>query len=89
MGQPQAGRGGCRHDQALVVDGQYGVEGQPLVESADDPHRGVDVAQGDDHGPVAHGPGQGLAPFGADDNIHAKTFGRGQEVLGPVGLGGQ
>ena len=59
------------------------------MEGGDDLHRGVDVAQGDDHGPVAHGVGHGLAPLGADDDVDAEAFGGGQEILGPVGLGGQ
>ncbi len=89
VGQPQAGRGGRRHRQPLVVDGQDGVEGPPAMKGGDDLHRYVDVGQGDDHGPIAHGVGQGRAPLAADDHLHAETFGCGQEILGPVGLGGQ
>ena len=89
MGQPQAGRGGCRYGHALVVDGQHGVEGQTVMKGGNDLYRGVDLAQGDDDGPVAHGVGQGLAPLGTDDDVDAETFGGGQEILGPVGLGGQ
>ncbi len=33
--------------------------------------------------------GQRLATFGADDDLDVEAAGRGQEVRGPVGLGGQ
>jgi len=36
MGKPQTGGGGSGHDQALVVDGQHGVESQTVVQSGDD-----------------------------------------------------
>jgi hypothetical protein len=29
------------------------------------------------------------APLGTDDDVDAEAFGGGQEILGPVGLGGQ
>ena len=59
------------------------------MEGGDDLHRGVDLAQRDDDGPVAHGVGHGLSPLGTDDDVDAETSGGGQEILGPVGLRGQ
>ena len=81
-----AGRG---HDQALVVDGQHRVEGPTVMKGGNDLHRFVDLAHGDDHGPIAHGVGHGLAPLAADNDIDAETIGCGQEILGPVRLCGQ
>ena len=86
MGQPQTGRGGRSYDEALVVDGQHGVEGQSVMKGGDDLDRGVGLTQGYDDGPVAHGVGQGLTPLGTHDNVDAETFGGGQEILGAVGL---
>ena len=62
-GKPQTGRGGGRHGHALVVHGQDGVERQTVMQGGDDVQGGVGVGQGDDHGPVAHGGGHGLAPW--------------------------
>ena len=59
------------------------------MEGGNDLHRGADIAQGDDDGPVAHSAGHGLAPLGTDDDVDAETFGGGQEIFGPVGLRGQ
>ena len=89
MGKPQTGRRSSGHDQALVVDGQHGVQRQTVMQSGDDLHRGDDVLQGDDDGPVSHGPGHGLASWGTHDDVDVEAPGGVQEILGPVGLSGQ
>jgi hypothetical protein len=46
------------------------------------------MAQRDDYRSITQEVGQGLAPFGADDDVDLETFRCRQEVLGPIGLGG-
>ena len=55
------------------------------MEGGNDLHSGVDLAQGDDYGPFAHGGGHGLSALGTDDDVDAEAPGGGEEILGPVG----
>ena len=87
--QAQRGRGGGGDGQALIIDGQHGVEPGPPVERSDGGHGEIDVGQGYDHGPVAHRGGHGLAPLGAHEHVHPELAGRSQEVSRSVGLGRQ
>ena len=55
------------------------------MEGHDGLHGGVALPERHDHGPVAHGSGQGLAMLGSDHDVDTQASGRGQEVRGPVG----
>jgi hypothetical protein len=69
----------------LVVDSQHRIEWAPMMQGLDGTHRGVDVSQGKNHGPVTHGAGQGLTMFGSDHDVNPQASGSGNEVRGPVG----
>ena len=89
MGQADRGRGACRDDDALIVDGDDGVDGCAPVERDHGGDAGLDVAEGDHDGAVVHRVGHGLALLGRHDHLGAQRPGRGNEVRGAVGRGGQ
>ena len=89
MGQAEPLARKRRRRDAAVVDRDHGVERRPARQLDDRGGGPVGAAHVDAKRPVAHRPVQRLAAIGRDHHLGADR-GRGrEEVLGPVGGGGQ
>jgi Fe/S biogenesis protein NfuA len=86
--EPQARRHLARDDDTLVVDRDDRVEREAPVEVPDGLGGGVDVVEGHQHR-VRAVVADHLRLLRSDDHVEAQPAGRGEEVTGPVGSGGQ